>query len=318
LVSPAAQTITFQAIGQHRASDASFALQATASSGLPVTFTVVSGPATISGGTLAIAGVGSIMVQADQAGSGNYTPAAPVRQTFTVILAQPVIGSILNAASYASGVLAPNSYMAAFGISFEAPTTSGDPGPVTVAISDAQGHEGTAQPFYTGFGQIDFLVPPGLAPGSASVTLINAAGPSAPFLVAIGRTSPGLFTADASGRGAPAGQILILAADGTRSTLPAAQCLTAPLSCSTVAITFAQGSQVYLVLYGTGIRDGSKFSVMIGNTPAPVIYAGPQGDFPGLDQVNVSLPPTLAGSGEVDLALTVDGTAANTLRVRFQ
>jgi uncharacterized protein (TIGR03437 family) len=47
----------------------------------------------------------------------------------------------------------------------------------------------------------------------------------------------------------------------------------------------------------------------------PVSYAGPQPEYPGLDQVNVLLPRSLRGRGEVNVALTVDGKAANTLRV---
>ena len=51
---------------------------------------------------------------------------------------------------------------------------------------------------------------------------------------------------------------------------------------------------------------------------APVLYAGAQGELAGLDQVNVALPRALAGRGEVELGLTVDGKAANAVRVRFE
>jgi uncharacterized protein (TIGR03437 family) len=50
---------------------------------------------------------------------------------------------------------------------------------------------------------------------------------------------------------------------------------------------------------------------------APVEYAGEQGAA-GLDQVNVVLPRSLAGRGEVDVVLTVEGQAANTVRVNIQ
>jgi DNA-binding beta-propeller fold protein YncE len=59
-------------------------LDAAASSALPVSYTVTSGPATVSGSTLTIAGAGSVTVQATQAGNANYTAAAPVSVTFAV------------------------------------------------------------------------------------------------------------------------------------------------------------------------------------------------------------------------------------------
>ena len=46
-------------------------------------------------------------------------------------------------------------------------------------------------------------------------------------------------------------------------------------------------------------------------------YAGPAPGV-GLDQVNIQIPRTLIGSGEVNLVLTVDGKAANTIKVNFK
>jgi uncharacterized protein (TIGR03437 family) len=48
-----------------------------------------------------------------------------------------------------------------------------------------------------------------------------------------------------------------------------------------------------------------------------VDYVGPQPDTPGLDQLNVKLPRSLAGVGEVDVVLTVDGKPSNTVRIRL-
>jgi hypothetical protein len=78
------QTISFTAITNRVYGNAPFALAATASSNLPVTFSVVSGPATIAGSTLTIVGSGTVTVQANQAGNGTYAAAAPVQQTFSV------------------------------------------------------------------------------------------------------------------------------------------------------------------------------------------------------------------------------------------
>src|SRR5207244_12113907 len=71
--------------------DAPFAVSATASSGLAVSFNIVSGPATISTNTVTITGAGTVVVRASQAGNGNYNAAANVDQTFTVSKATPTI-----------------------------------------------------------------------------------------------------------------------------------------------------------------------------------------------------------------------------------
>lgn len=78
------QSITFPAISNTTYGAGPVTLAATASSGLPVTYTIVSGPATVSGSALTITGAGTVVVQAAQAGNAAYAAAAPVQQTFTV------------------------------------------------------------------------------------------------------------------------------------------------------------------------------------------------------------------------------------------
>ncbi len=78
------QTITFAGPGDRSFTTQPIALVATASSGLPVTFTVVSGSATIEGSALTLTGTGTVIVRASQAGDGQYNPAAPVERSFTV------------------------------------------------------------------------------------------------------------------------------------------------------------------------------------------------------------------------------------------
>jgi formylglycine-generating enzyme required for sulfatase activity len=95
-VSVATQTIDFAAIADRTFNSASntLALSATASSGLStVTYTVTSGPATVSGNTLTITGAGSVTVQASQAGNANYG-AASASRTFNVAKASQTIAFI--------------------------------------------------------------------------------------------------------------------------------------------------------------------------------------------------------------------------------
>jgi hypothetical protein len=109
-VSQAAQTIAFPAV-----SPATFApgLQITLSatggaSGNPVTFTVVSGPGTVSGTTLTVTGAGSIVVRADQAGTADYSTAAAVQRTVTVGQAgQSISFTQPGNATFAAGLTIP-------------------------------------------------------------------------------------------------------------------------------------------------------------------------------------------------------------------
>jgi uncharacterized protein (TIGR03437 family) len=50
----------------------------------------------------------------------------------------------------------------------------------------------------------------------------------------------------------------------------------------------------------------------------PVLYAGSQPSYAGLDQVNVSLSLSLRGSGESNVVLTVDGQTSNTVTINIQ
>ncbi len=79
------QTITFTQPANKTYGDAAFALSATASSGLGVTFSLVSGPATVTGGgTVTLTGAGTVTVRASQAGNGSYNAAPNVDRSFTV------------------------------------------------------------------------------------------------------------------------------------------------------------------------------------------------------------------------------------------
>jgi hypothetical protein len=83
-VNKADQTIASGTLNTKNYGDPPFAVSATASSGLPANFSIASGPATISGNTVTITGVGTVKVDANQAGNSNYNAAATVERPFTV------------------------------------------------------------------------------------------------------------------------------------------------------------------------------------------------------------------------------------------
>ena len=124
--------------------------------------------------------------------------------------------------------------------------------------------------------------------------------------------APSLFSADASGSGLAAAQVVRVKADGSQSYEPVGS---DPIDLG------PDTDQLTLVLYGTGIRGRSSLggvAVTIGGANSPVAYAGPQNEFAGLDQVNVPLPRSLAGRGNIDVVLTVDGLTANTVTINVR
>ncbi len=105
------QTITFTAPGSRSFGDAPFALTASATSGLAVTFNS-SNPsvATVNGSTVTITGVGTSVITASQAGNAGYAPAPDVQHTLTVTAAPPVVttspaGSITSGSASTGGTV---------------------------------------------------------------------------------------------------------------------------------------------------------------------------------------------------------------------
>jgi hypothetical protein len=79
------QTISFAAPADRVSNSGSFALSATASSGLPVTFNLVSGPGLLAGNVVDLTGAtGTIELRASQAGNATYAAAPAVEVSFAV------------------------------------------------------------------------------------------------------------------------------------------------------------------------------------------------------------------------------------------
>ncbi len=78
------QTISFTGPTDRPFTASPITLSASAASGLPVVFSVVSGPALVAGNTLTLTGAGAVVVRASQAGNSSYLPAPPIDCRFTV------------------------------------------------------------------------------------------------------------------------------------------------------------------------------------------------------------------------------------------
>lgn len=80
------QAISFPPIGNKLISTPPFTLQATSSSGLPVQYQVLSGPASVNGNLVTLTGAtGQVLIEASQPGNAQYTPADPVVNSFMVL-----------------------------------------------------------------------------------------------------------------------------------------------------------------------------------------------------------------------------------------
>jgi uncharacterized protein (TIGR03437 family) len=328
-VTAGVQTIAFAAIPSQALGNAPFPLSATASSGLAVTFSSNTlSVCTVSGSTVTIVSLGTCTVQAAQAGNSIYAAATSVAQSFTVGPAA-ILNSVVNAASYSMNSLAPDGYTAIFGSNFSAISAQANTSVLpailagaSVTVTDSHGLTLPSPLYYVSPTQINFVVPEGLAPGAATLTVISFAGSKASLPVTIAAVAPALFTADASGKGVPAAIAFDYDANGATQAPPVFACVGAPAVCTPDPINLGIAStNVFLALFGTGIRGRSGLagvSVTLGTLALQVTYAGAQGSYPGLDQINVLLDRALMGKGLLTLQLAVDGVAANpvTLNVK--
>jgi uncharacterized protein (TIGR03437 family) len=228
-----------------------------------------------------------------------------------------------SAASYSVAGMPAASIASVFGVALADGTESAQDFPLpttlagaTVRITDSLNVERLAPLFFASPGQINFLVPPETSPGTAIVT-VAARGETAVGVLPVTETNVGLFAANADGAGAASGYVVRLKADGTRSEesisrfdLVSQRLVPRPIDLG------PETDQLILVLFGTGLRHHrTPVRASIGGIEAEVLYAGPQGEFLGLDQINLRLSRQLSRRGEVDVLMVVDGRPANILKI---
>ena len=207
-------TVTFT-VPNHTSGDAPFTVSATSNSTGSFTYAVISGPATISGLTVTLTGVGTVVLSASQATSGNYA-AATANTSLTVTAAPPVVPTL----SFAS--IGAQIYGTA---PFQVNATSASSGTVTYTVSGSATIVG-ATVTLTGVGTVmlsasqaasgnyaattataSFTVAAGFAltsgTGSTSGTATVAPGGAATFTLTLssgsGATYPDAVTLTASG-----------------------------------------------------------------------------------------------------------------------
>jgi uncharacterized protein (TIGR03437 family) len=156
--------------------------------------------------------------------------------------------------------------------------------------------------------QVNFLMPAQTAAGTATITITSGDRTVTTGSVAIAPVAPSIFTLNASNLAAAIP--VLYHSDGSNTV---EQIFALDSNNNVIAAPVDLGSatdQLYLSVYGTGIRGASSVTATVGDTQLQTAFAATS-QYPGEDQVNVLLPQSLQGSGKVTLILTANGLPSN-------
>jgi uncharacterized protein (TIGR03437 family) len=258
-----------------------------------------------------------------------------MRSLFLLLALAPVFllhaanPKVVSAANPGAGVT-PNSLATLYGDKLATVTQSAGalPWPTAlgdmpfVRITDSAQHDALAPLLYVSPSQINLWIPAGLATGPATLTFPVTGlppGTGAAALRNVGFTlapsAPALFALDA-GDVAAATAIRVTIPINIQSPVPVFECSKGS-NCTAVPIDVGVDAPVYLSLYGTGIPTAGVTVTIAGLAITPT-YAGPQGDIPGLAQINVPIPLTLRGKGLVDVSVTAGAITSPPVKLAFQ
>jgi uncharacterized protein (TIGR03437 family) len=184
--------------------------------------------------------------------------------------------------------------------------------------------------FFVSPGQINYMIPSGITVGTKSVVVKNAAGEVARGNIEVAPISPAFFTASQNGSGVPAGYVTRVAAGTFQQTN---EQIAENNGGTVTPITIQRrGDEIYLILFGTGIRYApnsntandialagggtlinvaESLEITIGGKIARVDYAGVQGGYYGLDQVNVLIPADAVASPTASVIIKVRDAGGN-------
>ncbi len=235
----------------------------------------------------------------------------------------------VSAASFApNGSLSVESIASIFGMGLADGTAvvTTLPLPTTLAgavvrVRDAAGMERDAPLFAATPLQLNFLVPQGTSLGVATITVLRNNTSVGTSTVTIEGVAPSLFAANVNGQGVAAAVALRVRADGSQSFEPVVQFNQAANRFDPLPIDLGpESDRVFLIGFGTGLRNrtGNSNLCNIGGTAAEVTFIGAQDQFVGLDQANILLPRSLAGRGDLDVVLIVDGKRTNTVSINVR
>lgn len=205
--------------------------------------------------------------------------------------------TIVNGASFdPAGPMAPGSFASIFGQNLCGQTAVGEwvgPGqlPTTLGGCSVTVSGMPAMLYFASPGQINFIVPMGLAAGVAQV-MAGSGAQTQTGSMRIGPSGPGVFSMNGMGTGEGA-------------MLHGTMWSGGPFSVTT------NGQPTPISIVMTGLDESVKPTVMIGGMPVDVTFWGDAPGYAGLQQINIMLPPSLAGAGRVPVTVTSGGQTSN-------
>ena len=229
----------------------------------------------------------------------------------------------VSAASGEGGPAAPGSLMAGFAL-FGAqlgtlPSVATSPkwdtflAGTTVSVRDSAGTVRAAEIYYASPSQIGYRVPEGTQSGFATVTA-SSNGTTTSGALNIVSAYPNAFQLSSDGL---AQAYLSRGRGGVERAEEI--CSFANNRWSALPIDLGPASdQVFLMFYVTGLGTATNVTATIGGVNAPVIFAGPEGVYPGIEIVRVSIPRELAGRGKVFVTVTADGRSSNPVYISIK
>jgi uncharacterized protein (TIGR03437 family) len=220
----------------------------------------------------------------------------------------PIRPMTVDAAKY-GGLVAPESTASAFGTGLASqPVTATNPLlPISLDGTTVYVDGVAAGLIFVSNQQVNFVVPSKTPLRPADIMVVARDGAVSRGMASIAGTIPAIFTQRGDGTGAPAG---VASADGQNFNLPISNPDGSPIPID---------AGYFLKIFGTGMRFAStEMTINIGGMDVTPSFFGAEGFYQGLEHVNLQIPQSLAGSGEVDMVLTLDGKTSNTVKLNIK
>jgi uncharacterized protein (TIGR03437 family) len=249
---------------------------------------------------------GTLLVQARSATGLLSAPITIVVAPAASVNTQALVTT--DAAKFGN-LVAPEAIVAGFGTRLASQTVTATTLPLPTSLDGTSVYVNgiAARLFFVSANQINYQVPGNINIGPATVVVVAKDGAVSRGQLNVSQSTSALFTSNSTGAGAPAA---VASADGQVFNILMGNPDGTPRE-------IAAGN--FVALFGTGLRFSSTpMAITIGTTNVTPLFVGAQGGFDGLDQVNLQIPQSMAGAGEVNLTFTLDGKASNPVRLKIK